>query len=59
MYPNELFRRMRDLLNNVDLEDAHEFATAYAEHVDNCRVMSAQPLNVVDAIRRWVQIQAI
>lgn len=43
---------IRRLLNDVDLSDPHEFATAYAAYVD--RTGHRMPL--ATAVQRWITV---
>ena len=50
---------IRDLLNHVDIEDPHEFATAYVEHAEARRAELSEPMPVAVAVQRWLELGAI
>lgn len=50
---------IRDLLNRVDIEDPHEFATSYVNHVEDSKKKRQAPMSLATAVYRWSRLRSI
>lgn len=47
--------RIRVLLDALDLEDPHAFATAYVNHVEHSTTTESRAIDVTIAAHQWVR----